>query len=457
MTIGLTTQARARMQQRGDCVEELSGRDHEIEELASRERDVVRLLHTHRACRHEVTPIMAPLNQGTTPTEQAAEIGQSLAGLKLGESQTYLNLTLFPLIGDGEAASGYLLLDEALDRQLVRVTEVSKYGSIPELALENTSAESVLLVDGDELVGAKQNRVLNLSILVAGGKRLIIPVSCVEQRRWAYRSPEFQAAKRTLFSRARARKAQSVSDALRTRGERRANQSQVWACVAEKADHLGVRSETLAMSDIYVDRAAQLDAYVRAFRPVPAQRGAVVAIGGKVVDVELFDAATAYSRYFEKLVRAYALDVIERAPGEQPAPPERDARAFLDLVGATHGERFKALGEGDDIRLTGQSIAGGALAAGGRLVHLAAFAVDEPRYEDSRPAASAPAAGRCATRPVAATQPTEAAPASAPEHRESHAAGAPVPVGPGAGRFFQQFRYLSRLLVDWLESRIPRP
>jgi hypothetical protein len=306
---------------------------------------------------------------------QAAEIGHSLAGLKLGESQTYVNLTLFPLIGDGDSAPEYLLLDEALDRQLVRVTEVSSSGSVPELALENDSDESVLLVDGDELIGAKQNRVLNLSILVASGKRLTIPVSCVEQGRWAYRSPEFQAAKRTLFARARARKAQSVSDALRTRGERRANQSQVWADVAAKADALGVESATLAMSDIYVDRDAQIDAYVRAFHPLPAQRGAVVAISGTVVGVELFDSAVAFSRYLEKLVRAYALDAIERQAGEQSAPSERDARAFLDLLWATHAERFKALGEGEDIRLTGQGIAGGALAAGGRLVHLAAFVV----------------------------------------------------------------------------------
>jgi hypothetical protein len=95
-----------------------------------------------------------------------------------------------------------------------------------------------------------------------------------------------------------------------------------------------------------------------------------------VVGVELFDSAAAFSRYLEKLVRAYALDAIERKADESPAmPSERDARAFLDLLWATHAERFKALGEGEDIRLTGQGIAGGALADRGRLVHLAAFAV----------------------------------------------------------------------------------
>jgi hypothetical protein len=222
--------------------------------------------------------------------------------------------------------------------------------------------------------------------LVAGGKRLTIPVSCVEQGRWAYRSQEFSAAKRTLFAGARARKAQSVSESLRARGERRANQSHVWADVAAKAHALHVESETLAMSDIYVDRDSQTAAYVRAFRAVPAQRGAVVAIGCKVVGVELFDSAAAFSRYLEKLVRAYALDAIERnadsdAGESTVAPSARDARAFLDLVWATHAERFKALGEGEDIRLSGQGIAGGALAAGGRLVHLAAFAVAQGAAE----------------------------------------------------------------------------
>jgi hypothetical protein len=306
---------------------------------------------------------------------QAHEIGCSLAGLKLGETQVFRNLALFPLLGEEDAAPGYVLLDEALERQFVRVTELSAQGSVPELALENASHEAVLLVDGDELLGAKQNRVLNLSVLVPGRKKVIIPVSCVEQGRWQYRSPDFQAAKRSLFARARARKAQSVSDALRTHGQRRANQSQVWADVADKASACRVQSDTLAMSDIYVENAARLDDYVRAFHAVAEQKGAVVAVDGKVVGLELFDSTVAFSRYLEKLVRAYALDAIDTPTPNHPAPLDADARAFLDRIWATHAERFPAVGEGEDIRLTGQGIAGGALAAGGRVVHLAAFAV----------------------------------------------------------------------------------
>jgi len=75
------------------------------------------------------------------------------------------------------------------------------------------------------------------------------------------------------------------------------------------------------------------------------------------------------------LVRAYALDAIETPALEPRVPSATDAQSFLDLVWATHAERFPALGEGDDVRLTGAGLAGGALLADGRLVHLAAFVV----------------------------------------------------------------------------------
>ena len=103
------------------------------------------------------------------------EVVESLNGLALGAPQAHLNLALYPLIAERDSAPDYVLLDDALERHLARVTEVSGAGSVPELAFENSSAEKILLVDGDELVGAKQNRVVNLSILVGAGKRIVIP------------------------------------------------------------------------------------------------------------------------------------------------------------------------------------------------------------------------------------------------------------------------------------------
>ena len=307
--------------------------------------------------------------------EVVQEIDKSFAGLRIGTPKVRLNLALFPLFDDEDNASSYLLLDDALERKLAHVTEVSADGRVPELAFENDSAEKILLVDGDELVGAKQNRVLNLSILVGGRQKLVIPVSCVEQGRWRYHSRDFQSARRSLFAKARAKKMRQVTESLRINQDRRSNQSEVWADVAGKVAFCQADSDTLAMADAYESRGRQLSAYVSAFRADPGQRGAVVAIDGKPVGLELFDSADAFARYLEKLVRSYALDAIETAAGKTLAPGKEDVRRFLDSLRTAAIERFAALGEGEDIRLTGEGVSGGALAANGRVVHLAGFAV----------------------------------------------------------------------------------
>lgn len=309
------------------------------------------------------------------------EIRDSLEALTLGAPQAHRNLALYPLLGERDDPPRYLLLDEALDKKLARVTEVSVGGSVPELAFENGSAEKILLVDGDELVGAKQNRVINLSILVTGGKRIVIPVSCVEQGRWSYRSREsyrtrdFAPAKRMLYAKLRAKKMASVSFSMRERGERRSDQGEVWNDIADKMAFLRARSETGAMGDAYASRITDLDAYAQAFRPQARQRGAVVALDGKVVGLEVFDSAAVFAKFHDKLVRSYALDAIETANGKTLAPPEGEVRAFLEKMKAAAAERFTALGEGEDLRLSGEGIAGGALAAGGRVVHLAGYAL----------------------------------------------------------------------------------
>lgn len=307
--------------------------------------------------------------------QAAREIEQSFASLKIGAPKVHLNLALFPLFDDGDKVFDYLLLDDALERKLARVTEISADGRVPELAFENDSSEKVLLVDGDELVGAKQNRVLNLSILVGGRQKLVIPVSCVEQGRWSYHSRDFRSARRSLFAKARAKKMRQVTESLRLNQDRRSNQSEVWADVAGKVAFCQVDSDTLAMADAYESRARQLSAYVSAFRAELGQRGAVMAIDGKPVGLELFDSAGAFARYLDKLVRSYALDAVETESGKTLVPSEAEVQRFLDSVRGAAIERFPALGEGEDIRLTGKGVSGGALAANGRMVHLAGFAV----------------------------------------------------------------------------------
>ena len=103
---------------------------------------------------------------------------------QLGDPVTYRGIVVTPVFPALDPRASYITLDEALPRGLV-ITETSDAGSVPELAVVNPLADNVLLYDGEELVGAKQNRILNVSVLVGAGAKLPIPVSCVEQGRWA--------------------------------------------------------------------------------------------------------------------------------------------------------------------------------------------------------------------------------------------------------------------------------
>ena len=153
-------------------------------------------------------------------------IDDTLAALSIAAPQRFSNLTVYPLIAPADLDADYLVLDEALRRKLAPVTEVSCGGSVPELAFDNQADEGVLLLDGEELVGARQNRVLNITILVGGHKNIVIPVSCVEHGRWRYNSDEFASADRALFSKARGKKMRQVSASMRESGTRRSDQGE---------------------------------------------------------------------------------------------------------------------------------------------------------------------------------------------------------------------------------------
>ena len=77
------------------------------------------------------------------------------ATLTLSRPQSAGELTVLPLLRPGTAEPGYLTLGEALARGLTRVTEVSEGGSVPHLLFINDAMRPVLLLDGEELVGAK--------------------------------------------------------------------------------------------------------------------------------------------------------------------------------------------------------------------------------------------------------------------------------------------------------------
>jgi hypothetical protein len=300
--------------------------------------------------------------------------------ITIGAPVTCHNLTLFPLLRPAaNDAPDYLVLEEAIAHGLARVTELTAVGSVPELRFENDSDWPVLLLDGEELIGAKQNRVLNLTVLAPAKQSIVIPVSCVEAGRWHAEAADFKTAGHVLYSRARAHRTAQVTVSMQTSKTRRSNQSALWDDIAQKSSRMNAPSPTGAMSAVYEKHAQSVEEYVNAFPSDPLQAGVIFIIPGSCIGVDLFDNPATLRRLFPKLVRSYALDALELPPGTHKAADGSHAMKFVEQITAASTFSQPAVGIGKEFRIHDPSLSGAALWALDRYVHVCAFVPDGPQ------------------------------------------------------------------------------
>jgi hypothetical protein len=301
-------------------------------------------------------------------------ITEFLKTVEVGPAQSHDNLTLFPLFRSSGRLPDYATLDEAIQGGWFEVGEVSEGGSVPELKVVNRGDRAVLMMDGEELHGAKQNRVLNLTILVPAGATLIVPVSCVEQGRWAMQSRAMKSSMDTLYAKARMMQMRAVSGGYSRSRRPVSDQMGLWEAIASKAASVGVRSTTGAVHDIYESKARGMHDYTSAFTVAEGQTGAMFAIGGRLIGLELFEHPELLRKMLSKIVRSYALDAMHQEDDHR-ALSKQSVEGFLAEVAGADVQRFPAVGSGEDLRLTSKHITGAALVEGNHVVHLCAFRV----------------------------------------------------------------------------------
>lgn len=284
--------------------------------------------------------------------------------IQLGEPVEHRGVVVAPLFPREQPRADYLTLEEALPLGF-RVSEVDAAGMVPELAVVNPLESSVLLYDGEELLGAKQNRILNVTVLVAAESETRIPVSCVEQGRWHARSTFFGAARHAAYPELRRRKAERLSEAPLARG---AAQSEVWEALSEKAERLDVHSPTSAQADVFGAHERDLGSLREAFPLQLGQSGALLALEGRFC-LDYVSRPTAFARLYPKLLEGYLLDAIELLDGKAGGDPE----GFLTALGEAPRSRGPSAGLGSDIRLRSDILVGSGLELDGEVVQLCAF------------------------------------------------------------------------------------
>ena len=274
----------------------------------------------------------------------------TLPEVRVGDPIRHESLAVFPLFSAVDARVDYVLSDEAIGAGSVAVEEVDEGGSVPNLLVTNRGDSRVLFLEGEELRGAKQNRVLNTSVLVAAHSKTSIPVSCVEQGRWRYRSKQFASSGSHSSSKLRHILKKSSYASMKAGEGYTSDQGMVWREVGRQMHSLNASSPTAAMSDTFETNRVRLDEFRDRLKYVEGATGVAVAVGKKVVALDLFDKPVTCGRVWDRLLSGVVMDALEETPTDAVAS-QADVENLLSSLGAHAWEQAPAVGEGHEFRL----------------------------------------------------------------------------------------------------------
>jgi hypothetical protein len=317
----------------------------------------------------------------------------------LGQGEQHKNMTVFPILSSLNGAPDYLTMKEALEKGVFVVTEVNEGGTVPNLKVTNKADIPVLLLDGEELAGAKQNRVLNTTILVMAKAEVVVPVSCTEHGRWSYVSAEFSESGNVMSPKLRTINKSAVAVSLESGRQFQGDQGAVWDEISHLEVGAGAKLSTGAMKDVYEARADELEAYLKAFSYRTDQKGVLVMIGGAVMGFDFVSQGKVFALLFPKLIKSYAMDAWlgSRMKGKGKAADEKHgegqargkassrtadqdldkAKAFMTFIDRCGQKSYDSVGMGKDVRFDGEGIVGSALVVDEKLIHMAVFSTTD--------------------------------------------------------------------------------
>ena len=197
-----------------------------------------------------------------------------------------------------------IILREAVDKDLVEISEVSEGGSVNQLKFENRSNKFIVGFRGDILIGCKQNRFLFTTIIIPPESVNNIPVSCVEQGRWSWQTEKMKQERRIpyLINAVNISFEANVGDrqALRESGSIEIIQHEVWGAIMSRMQRLSVKSLTSNIVEIIEKKikGAKID--------VPeGANGVVILYDRKVIGGEIFFLKVDKSYIEQSVIAAY--------------------------------------------------------------------------------------------------------------------------------------------------------
>ncbi|MFM8000799.1 MAG: ARPP-1 family domain-containing protein, partial [Actinomycetota bacterium] len=228
----------------------------------------------------------------------------------IGKPKTRLGTTLYPIFIPNNSPKNIKIATDDL------VVSELESASVPQIQVHNPTKNPLLIPAGKVLSGGRQTRTVNVSILVAPGSTIVIPVSCVEAGRW-HGQHRFEDSRRFASRRVRMEKQRSVARNVKNLRNKMSDQGAVWNSIDSEliSRHRASKTKNFLYAEESLNDEKERFSVVQELLnegPEPQQNGIAIAQGDKVVSVEMFASPDALKTSYEALIRSAIFDSPEK-------------------------------------------------------------------------------------------------------------------------------------------------
>jgi hypothetical protein len=237
-----------------------------------------------------------------------------------GVTQRHDNLAFVPLHlpPDAPEQPSYMLLSDALAQRQAVIGETNR---ATRLEFQNLSSQALFAPAGSYFQGGMQDRMLTISVVLAGHSHGNLPTRCVE------RGSLTRPATSDFSTPAEG----SIAPSTIIAGTQETVQDTVWQTIANYDQTLGSRSRTQRLSDVYQHSRSRVEQWERRIvAPAASQRshGALFVVQSATVQrwiLDIFGHPSLFQRLFPALLQSAALTAVaeQEAARQQgrPLPP----------------------------------------------------------------------------------------------------------------------------------------
>jgi len=263
------------------------------------------------------------------------------------KNYTYENLRLYPVYAKDSFKTlfknlgRYTALQEAVQKNKIKITEKPSGGSVNDLTVENISSDTIIIICGDVVKGGQQDRIIQEDIVLAprSGKKNL-KVFCVESGRWSRSDVNYSGSRDVVAKADHPAEFKAYfnkgSMSLRKVVEKEKDQSKVWS----KVEEINTENKTQTSTKTYTAITTsdnfnkKLDAYVKFFNSKlssdPNIIGLVVVTGNKVLGCDLFATNSIFKGQLQSLLHSYATEAILN--GKPVSIPVQTVKSYMDKL-----------------------------------------------------------------------------------------------------------------------------